>query len=116
MVASTVLVRLVSFSLFATISLSWSPLWQYKSYIAEKRANSDSYAFLVNCWASPGYASTLCEFSDFSNPIDSARSEVDFFTEYPSDFGSATPDHSSIVLNNENYVVSYLEMATAHFL
>jgi hypothetical protein len=45
-------------------------------------------AFLTNCW---------------TDPVDGARSEVDFFAAYPSNFGTATPDTVGIASDGVNY-------------
>ena len=50
-------------------------------------ASTFSRAFLTNCWANPG-----------------ARSEIEFFTTYPTNFGNATPDTISVVSENVNEI------------
>jgi hypothetical protein len=81
---------LLSFSLFTPAILAWNPFStsHYISTRAKASAkDSTNFAFLVNCWANPG-----------------ARSEVDFFANYPSNFGNAQPDYSSVISPSNNYV------------
>ncbi|KAI4156004.1 MAG: hypothetical protein LQ340_000593 [Diploschistes diacapsis] len=89
--ASRTSALLLTLSLVATTALSFSlnPLSLFTPSAHMRRASNPElgYPFLVNCWASPG-----------------ARSEVDWFSAYPTDFGSATPNSSTVVSPGNNYV------------
>ena len=60
-----------------------------KAALARRQSATYNWIGLVNCW---------------TNPSSGARSELDFFNEKPSSFGSATPDARSVTSSNQNYV------------
>ena len=83
MIARTTTV--LSLLLLATSALSFSlnPL----NILSRRASDPDlNYAFFVNCWAQPG-----------------ARSEVDWFSSYPTDFGNAKPESSEIINDSSNF-------------
>ena len=60
-----------------------------RAALAERQSSTYNWIGLVNCW---------------TNPAQGARSELDFFNDKPSSFGSATPDARTVTSSNQNYV------------